>query len=274
MGDDGPLPATFPVVRGAAESVFGLREISPVSPHMTVTAQTQSWDEGGEGDAPAGTLGVLADNASGYAVISGAPAGHWSVTTELTLELFRPIPTDGQELRASAALVDRRGDNGYSEGLIVDAEGRTVARMRQRGRYIARSPDLGAVVEPGLGRSVSSLGEVFGRDVDAIRGSGPLHLGVTPRMANPLGNLHGGVGLCLVDWVASEAFSAASGSALRTTAVHAVYLRPAPLGSEISVTTTMTHHGRTLGLAHVIVARPDGKPVICATITAGPPLGA
>lgn len=267
---DAPRPVSFPVVRGGPEEIFGIRSISPVSPQMTVTAGTQSWDDGVEGDAPAGTLGVLADNASGYAVISGAPAGHWSVTTELTLECFGRIPTDGQELIASAALVDRQGGTGYSEGPIVDAWGRIVARVRQRGRYVSGSPDPESSAEELDPRpSVASLGEFFGRPVGSSCGRGPLDLEVTPGMVNPLGNLHGGVGLCLVDWVASGAFRGTSGDPLRTTAVHAVYLRPAPLGSRITVKSAVAHRGRTLGLAHVTVARPDGKTVISATVTAG-----
>jgi uncharacterized protein (TIGR00369 family) len=273
MSDDAST-VTFPVVRGEAESVFGIREISPVSPKMTVTAGTRRWGDGMEGDAPAGTLGVLADNASGYAVISGAPAGHWSVTTELTLELFGRIPTDGQELIASATLVDRQGDTGYSEGPIVDAEGRIVARMRQRGRYVLGSPDPDTTVAQSEPRPpASSLCELFGRTFDLTTDPTlvpePMCFDVTPGMVNPLGTLHGGIGLCLVDWMASEAFRGTSGDPLRTTAVHAVYLRPAPLGSRITVETTVTHRGRTLGLAHVIVARPDGKPIISATVTAG-----
>lgn len=260
---------TFPFISGRAESVFGIEDISRSESGMVVTARSQQWAEALEGEAPAGTLGVLADNASGYAIISGAPEGHWSVSTELTLDLVGTVPTDGRTLIATATLLQRSANAGYSAGTIVDSRGRTLAYVRQRGMYVPGHPGRPErpVQDSSAESDVPSLKFLFGHEAGDGFTAADLDLQVTEDMVNPLGNLHGGVSLCLTEWMATRALREEGPPGLRTTSVHVVYLRPAPLGARLRADVTIGHRGRRLGLAHVKVVTAEGKPVITATVT-------
>lgn len=261
---------TFPIITGPAERVFGVHQISPAAPEMEIRARTRRWVEGGDGDAPVGVLGVPADNATGYAVIAGAPAGHWSVTTELSLDVFGPIPTNGSDLTVSAALVHSNASTGYSEGEVVDAQGHTVARIRQRGLFVAGHPaEAGSAAVLSTGPGPVDLGAFFGVVSPGSRKPGAAEIEVTDDLVNPLRNLHGGVGFCLVEWMAREGLQAVSGDGLRTTSIHVAYLRPAPLGTTVRVATEVLHCGRSFGLVQVTVSLPSGKPVLVGRVTGG-----
>jgi uncharacterized protein (TIGR00369 family) len=262
------VTGVLPIVSGRSEEIFGVHDIVADGVRVTVRARSALWAEGGHADAPAGTLGVLADNASGYAIIFGAPADHWSVTTELTLDVVRRVPTDGSELLAVAQLLDHDETTGYSSGRIEDARGRTVAHIRQRGMYVPGIPVTPhrPVSEPGAGPT--SLWALFGGQVghDA---SAAVDVEVSELMVNPLGSLHGGIAVCLAEWAAAAAFSNEIGAPLSTTSIHVAYLRPAPLGTTIRVEAAVRHRGRNLGLCHVTATNEQDKPVFHATMAAG-----
>lgn len=262
---------TFPIIKGRAEAIFGIHHISPAAPEMEVRARAAPWAEGTDGGAPAGALGVLADNASGYAAIAGAPPGHWSVTTELTLDVVGRVPADGCDVVASATLLEHDSSTGYSAGAVADFHGGTIAHIRQRGRYVPGLPESASLPAELLAHrdGPESLSEIFGLDTGDRQAPGAAELEVTADLVNPLGNLHGGIGLCLSEYMATEAFRNLSGSALRTTSVHVVYLRPAALGASLRVTTQVLHRGRRLGLCQVTVSQSTGKPILVATVTGG-----
>jgi uncharacterized protein (TIGR00369 family) len=262
------VTAGFPIVSGRSESVFGIRDIVADRGRVTVRARSAPWTEGCQGDAPAGTLGVLADNASGYAVITGAPSDHWSVTTELTLDVVGRVPTDGSELMAVAELLNHDETTGYSSGTIEDARGRTVAHIRQRGMYVPGVPASPRRPVSGADAGPTSLCDLFGgqagRDAFAA-----VDVEVSELMVNPLGSLHGGIAVCLAEWVSAAAFRNGIGAPLSTTSIHVAYLRPAPLGTTIRVEATVSHRGRNLGLCHVTAVNEQDKPVFHATMAAG-----
>lgn len=261
---------TFPIISGPAERVFGVHRISPAAPEMEVRARTRHWAEGGVGDAPVGVLGVPVDNATGYAVIAGAPPGHWSVTTELSLDVFGPIPTEGSDLIVSAALVHSNASTGFSEGEVVDAQGRTVARIRQRGLFVAGYPGQAtSAAVPSAGPDPVDLGAFFGVVSNGSRELGAAEVDVTADLINPMRNLHGGVGLCLVEWMARESLQAVNGDGLHTTSIHVAYLRPVPLGATVRVATEVLHCGRSFGLVQVTVSLKNGKPVLVGRVTGG-----
>ena len=255
----------FPIIQGVPERIFGVDGISPPGSEMEVRARTRRWPEGAEGDAPVGVLGVLADNATGYAVIAGGAPGYWSVTTELSLDVFNPIPTDGSILKASASLVHSNGSIGFSDGQVLDSRGGIVAGIRQRGLYILGYPasPRHPTAEVAPDSKPDGLDDMFGAFNDRV------HLPVTRSMVNPMGNLHGGVGLCLVEWASSRAFREGSGEALRTIGVHVVYLRAAPLGTRLRVNSEVVHRGRSLGSCRVAVCDDAGRLLLEATVTAG-----
>lgn len=262
---------TFPILTGPPERIFGVHDISHPGPEMQVRVRTQRWAEGGDGDAPVGVLGVPVDNATGYAVIAGAPPGHWSVTTELSLDVFGPVPTDGSDVIASAALVHSNGSTGFSEGQVAAAGGTVVARVRQRGLYIPSYPNAPDPEQSGVPEASGSmsLDELFGQCLQVGAAADGVGIQVNQNMVNPMGNLHGGVGLCLAERVASAAFREDERFPLRTTSVHVVFQRPAPLGTCLRVTPEVIHRGSRLGLCRVAVSNEQGKTVLDVTVTAG-----
>ena len=47
-------------------------------------------------------MGVLVDNVLGYALMLDRPVGQWSVSSEISADLRRPVPADGSVLLAEA----------------------------------------------------------------------------------------------------------------------------------------------------------------------------
>jgi uncharacterized protein (TIGR00369 family) len=100
----------------------------------------------------------------------------------------------------------------------------------------------------------------------AADGCALLTVTVTADLANPLGNLHGGITLLVSDLVAQAAFAAAGGPT-RTTSVHVAYPRPMPLGTTVRFEGEVIHRGRTFGVARVTALNATGKPCAVATVT-------
>jgi uncharacterized protein (TIGR00369 family) len=88
---------------------------------------------------------------------------------------------------------------------------------------------------------------------------------VTEALANPLGNLHGGVSLWLAEGVGSAALRQGN-PMLETASIHVTYLRPAPIGTSVRVVAAPRHTGRSLGLADVRIVLPGGRPCVEATV--------
>lgn len=73
-----------------------------------------------------GVLFSMLDTALGRAVVSTLPEGRGCATLECKINFFRPV-TRGR-LRARARVVTQTRHTAYTEGSIVDAEDRLVAR--------------------------------------------------------------------------------------------------------------------------------------------------
>jgi acyl-coenzyme A thioesterase PaaI-like protein len=78
-------------------------------------------------------------------------------------------------------------------------------------------------------RSCCTARPADGRSAD---GSARLDLAVTSDLANPHGNLHGGITLFACDLVAQAALAAVAGPP-HTTSIHFAYPRPIPAGTTV-----------------------------------------
>ena len=249
---------TFPIVTAMPEVHFGVDSITPGEGAMTARMRAGRWLRDATGRPRAGSLGVLADNILGYAIIGSAPHGDWAVTTEMSVDVVGSLP-EGGVLRGEAELLDSDRSGGFAEGRIVDESRRVVARVRQRGRFVSGLP------APASDR-LSSPEAPFPRVVPRVTPDGTtVDLEVTAALTNPLGNLHGGVSLWLAETMGSAALHQGN-AALETASIHVTYLRPAPLGSTVRVIAVPRHTGRSLGLADVRALLPDGRACIEATV--------
>ena len=88
-----------------------------------------------------GIIGMIADNACGYAAYSLMPASASPLTVEYKINILAPARTDlvarGEVLRAGRTLSVTRGE-------VHDAEGRHVASMQQTLMMLADTPDAAA----------------------------------------------------------------------------------------------------------------------------------
>jgi len=233
-----------------------LFRLEPWSHDGTMTASQMPlgpWLESGRGPGAA-ALAVLVDDVLGYALVATRPPHHWSVSAEITLDLLRPVPASGS-VRAEAEVVHLDQIGGFSAGRVIDDEGRVLAVCTQRGRYVSA---------PG----VEVRGTAFARPVgsDAIVPWLTQHFvgGPEPREApdlfgNPLGNVHGGISLCL----AALNAAAIAPEHLDIASLHIVYARPIPVGSHVAHRVKTLHQGRGLMTVSVI-GEVGGKP---ATLT-------
>jgi uncharacterized protein (TIGR00369 family) len=265
----------LPVLEGGPESLF--RVARPVVEGNVVRCSMPegSWLNGADGRPQAGALGVLIDNALGCAIMLDRPAGWWSVSAEISLDLCGP-PLDGARMLSVETRKDHSDKTGgIASGSVTDGSGRLVALCRQHGRWVPTapsSPPAGTLTAtpswpPG---GPADLAELLGAPAVAADGNVHLKLAVTGSLVNPLGNLHGGVTLYVCDLVAQAAARTAGGP-WRTSSVHVAYPRPVPVGAMVRFEGRVLHRGRAFAVIQVTAANGSGKPCVIATVTAGVP---
>jgi uncharacterized protein (TIGR00369 family) len=253
-------PPTVP--RGRPENLFGVGPMLAESGRARVSMPTGPWLRGRGGRLSPAGLGVLLDDVLGQAVLIERPAGLWSVTTELNLDVVAPLPADGPAVSATASPVLLDAAGGLARGEVRDAAGRCLAVATTWGRFITGIPE--AVFDPpelpedvDRGDCLSELLQV------RIADTGLLDLPFRADLGNPQGVVHGGVLLCLAVMSAEQALR---GSQLEIASVRVVYLRPAV--NELKFAPVIVHHGRSFGVVRVDVTNAAGTLCTSATVTA------
>lgn len=257
MGAPFATPELVPMVLSGPELLFGIGRIER-SPDGSLRATQQAGPELVDTGVPQlSGLGVLIDDVLGYAVNQERPG--WSVSTELSVDLTEAIPTSGL-IACEGRVVHADAAGALATGEVLDARGEVLARCVLRGRFGDRRPPDDAlasgrsIVQPQVDRS--SLDAVLGEAV--VRSSGGLSVTVGELFVNPLGNLHGGMHLCLVE----RAGALASPELDRTASVRLQLVRGVPNGALLDVRATLAHRGRTLAVVRVAVTDEAGR--LCA----------
>jgi acyl-coenzyme A thioesterase PaaI-like protein len=252
-----------PIVRGP-EALFGahLEQPDPSEPRLIGSMPTGPRLRGPDGRPSVGSLGVLADDVLGYALIASLPTGRWTVSTELWLDILAPLPAEPALLHGASCALQ---PGSFAGARFNDVDGRLVAVGRERGRAVAQ--DVGALVrdapEGPLGTGAADVLELIGlrpRDDDV------LSLAVTPALENPRRMLHGGISFCASE-VAATWSRVQAGSDLATSSVHIVHARPVPSGSVVEFDCTTRHAGRSLWVTDV-VGSVDRRAVTFARVSA------
>lgn len=258
----------FLIVETAPERLFRVARVSEADTVVSSSMPAGSWVGRGEAGVPTGSLGVLVDNVLGYAVLVDRPLDHWSVSSEISIDMCAPIEP-GTTLFGRARPVHSDPRGAVTSGQVVDQQGRLVALCRQHGRYVKRLPELAPAddadllrpEEPAQARSVFDL---LGLRPEASDERAVLDLLATPSLVNPLHNVHGGITLCAADLTALAALESA-GRPMETASIHVAYVRPIPLGTTARFEAAVVHSGRSFAVARVDARNADGK--ICATAT-------
>lgn len=259
--------SSLAVPRGGPENLFDMGPVRTEPGQASTSMSTGPWLRGHNNrPSPAG-LGVILDDVLGQAVLRARPAGLWSVTTELNIDVVAPLPADGQEVRASARPVITDGAGGLARAELHDAAGNCLALATTWARFIPGVPD--AVRNPPQLTDVADRGQRMTELLQvAIDDTGQLDLPVRTDLGNPRGVVHGGILLSLTVMSAERALH---GTGLDIASARIAYVRPA--AGELTFEPTAIHRGRSLGAVRVEVRNATGALCTTATVTARSAVG-
>jgi uncharacterized protein (TIGR00369 family) len=250
----------LPIVSGGPEALFRVGAVSFDGPVVQASMPVGPWTRGADGRTSAGALGVLVDNVLGLAIIATRPPDHWSVSTEISLDVFPELGTAQGRLHAEATVVHTDSTGGHATGRVVDDDGVLVAECGQRGRFVAADASTLTPTRTRIETSdAANLAALL--DLEKIDPHG-IDVEISPALQNPMRNLHGGITLCLADLLATSTLSDTEGPPLSIVSVQMTYLRPIPASVEATFRPTVLHRGRTLAVVDV-AATVDGR--LCAT---------
>lgn len=253
-------PAFLP---GGPEALFAVDDFAYADGEVRARMLLGPWSDGPGG---AGSIGVLADNILGYALISQAPAEQWSVSTEISLDFLRPLPGNGTWLSARGRTVHTGPATGLAEGSVFGQDGQLIARSRQWGRFVGREPApvTSGEVRSG-GHATAGLLAGLRQEIGAAEGQARLRFDVADELVNPHGTLHGGVTLWAAGLVAGAALATLT-TALDPASITVSYLRPLPHRDVAEFRAEVVSRGRSLALTRVTGLNRAGKPCIVAAV--------
>ena len=262
-----------PIVYGGPEALFRIEDLRVDGSAARGWMPTGDWLKGARGELGLGSIGVLIDDVLGYATIASAGSGQWSMSTEISLDVFPGLRAPTSRLFGTARVRHADELGSFVTGEVTNDSGELVAVCSQRGRYVPRTWDAVDVAPPPPRRSgADDLESLVGARVSVTDAGAVAQLTAGRSTQNPLGILHGGISLCASDLVASDlvaSFTVSDGIPLRTASVRIVYTRAVPADSVVEYRATARHRGRSLALVDV-VGSVEGRACTWAQVTAQP----
>jgi uncharacterized protein (TIGR00369 family) len=256
-----------PIFYGGPENLFRVDELRLDDAVARGSMSAGQWLTGYDGRPCAGSLGVLIDDVLGYAVVAVGPPEHWSVSTEITIDVVGPIDPAASRFHAEARAVSVDAQGSFARGEMIDDSGALVAVFTQRGHYVPMSvADLTPTAPPELLPEAQGMGALIGAAL-ADDASGPrVDLPAAAAVQNAMGILHGGIALATSDLIAATALGVDGTHPLETASIRIVYIRPVAGGSRIEFRPRVLHRGRSLGVVDV-EGRIGGKTHTVARVT-------
>jgi uncharacterized protein (TIGR00369 family) len=260
-----------PFIVSGPEIIFRVAPVTSQGEMFCTAMETGSWVTGSDGRPCYGSLGVLLDDALGYAIVPSRPAGQWATTTETSVSFCAPIPAVASTVRAQSRVVAIDPSGGMAQVEVTDAAGQLVAFGTQRMRWVRGTPaDLnGAATHPALPArppSESPTFQQFGVSISATAAGAVLTLPPRQVLANPMGALHGGI-LFWASEIAGHAAVQRPGEGLSTASVHIAFVRPGTVTEPTVFEAVTLHRGRTLAVSQVTSRNAAGKTCTLATVT-------
>lgn len=222
-----------------------------------------------------GALAVLVDSGLGAQNHRRRPDGMWTVTTELRLDLLaRPRPgSTGLGVRT-----DHLGHDGHcltTRGEVVDDDGEVIAAGLVKSMGITGAVDADgyddeppwpAALAPGTLAEVLCL--TLDGPYDDPEGTRVVEAVIAPEpaLANPLGNLHGGVFAAAAEVAGSAVFP--HEREVSSSSLDVRYIRQIPLTGPVTVRAEALHDGRSWGIAQAVTRDERGRVCAVATVTA------
>ncbi len=259
---------------------FGIRTLEENLTDCTVTAAmpVAGMRNPFTGQPSIATLAVLVDDAAGRANYYRRPAGQWTVSSELTLEMSpgamesllsepdepvvaaaRPLGPAGIPMLAVCTLTHR--------GAVIG--GGTVHTVP-----LEAGPDgpLRRGVDPVIRSATTTLAQLMAVEpMEARDGDYRLHQQPDPMINNLIGIVHGGVSSAGLELVASAAINHDQDEPFRTTSLRVNFLRPFfandQTGAQSLYEGTALRIGRTSAVGDARAVGPDGKAAVIARVT-------
>lgn len=241
-----------------------------------------------------GGLAVLVDSGLGSENHRRRPRGSWTVTTELRLDLLAK-PRDGSI--GLGISTDHLGDDGHcrtTRGEVLDDDGRVLAAGLVKSMEIQgvedaevydESPSWPSALVPGTLDEVlcvtlhPSTQRLDTQRLDTAHlntaqstdsGAGDTRaveavIAPEPMLANPLGNLHGGVFAAVAEIAGAACFP--HEREVSSSSLDVRYVRQIPLTGPVTVRAEAVHDGRSWGIARVETRDERGRVCAMATVT-------
>lgn len=221
-----------------------------------------------------GALAVLVDSGLGSENHRRRSPGRWSVTTELRLDLLG-TPREGSG--GLAIRTDHLGGDGHcltTRGEVVDDDDAVICAglvktMEIEGGvdpdgYDSEPPWPSALVP---GRLAEVLCTTLVERHDGPGGSLAVEAVIAPEpsLANPLGNLHGGVFAAVAELAGSALFP--HEREVSSSSLDVRYVRQIPLTGPVTVRAEALHDGRSWGIAQAETRDDRGRVCAVASVT-------
>ncbi len=280
-GTSAAHPLTGPFPPHTAPGRFGIVNLAATPQHCAATMPVAGLCNPFTGTPTLAPLAVLVDHIAGFANHLRRPDGHWTVSSELTMEFTpdahavlaadptTPVLAESRAVGAAAATSLSACD--------LSHRGIGIGVGTVRTFYIAVAapalPDGQGSDSPGPASPVpvpTALDELMAVEVAEAGGPGPLlaqH--ADPAVNNSMGAVHGGVAAAGLELVAAAALNTdRADRQLHTASLRVNYLRRLMSGGRAHYTATTLHSGRSSGVADAQAFDADGRPALVGRLTA------
>lgn len=267
---------TGPFPPHTAPGRFGIVNLAATAQRCAATMPVAGMRNPFTGAASVAALAVLVDHIAGFANHLRRPDGHWTVSSELTMEFTpdahavlaadptTPVLAESRAVGAAAATSLSVCDLSHRGTVIGVGTVRTFY-------IIASASALPDDDGPGAPAAVpTALDELMAVEVGEAGGPGPLLVQhAEPAVNNSLGAVHGGVAAAGLELVALAALNAdRADRPLHTASLRVNYLRPLISGGRAHYTATALHSGRSSGVADAQAFDAEGRPALAGRVTA------
>lgn len=269
---------SVPFYRGTVEAAFAIGPVTTSGNYAesSMSIGGSSFQQDGS-FIYSGATGPLIDDVSAYAVLTARSADQWAVTSEISVDFHSRIPANIGQLNCNASAVSVNKESGYSTGELRSPDGFLLATLGQRMRFIPGDESF----HHGAWSTEDSY--TWPHELDKWlqlqpsestankRGSGSVfRFHSHSKMANPLGTLHGGIGLSVAEIAAHKAWNNASTSPevpYSTASIRMSYFRPGILDDGFSISTNIVHASRSISTVEVRTQSPTGKLITFGIVT-------
>ncbi|GAB3691125.1 PaaI family thioesterase [Corynebacterium nasicanis] len=264
------LPVPF--YRGVPEVTFGVDMVSTAGGQACATmTPTAAIAVAGSDVLHQGALGILIDDTSAYAALTGRSPRQWGVSSVINVDFHAPVTSSSGRFESQAGFISRTGDWGFAAGTVRDGHGALIATVDQRMRYLPGDSSVHEKPWAPLraADTLPPLDDIL-QPVHREARRAEFRLQTGPHLANPLGAMHGGIGLCVSEMAARVAWNemvADEGVSFHTSNLRTTYVRPGDLSHDLDVRVQVVHASRSFVVLEVAILNRDAMPVVIALST-------